>query len=48
LIHPIDDFGWSGRGFKGRMGCNGLVFVLWAVENSAGLISLQANIHATN
>jgi hypothetical protein len=39
LIHPMDDFWWSGRGFKCRMGCNRLVFVLWAVENSAGKMS---------
>jgi hypothetical protein len=36
----MDDFGWSGREFKCRMGHNGLVFVLWAVENSADIISL--------
>jgi hypothetical protein len=36
----MDDFEWSGRGFKCRMGCNRLVVVLWAVENSADIISL--------
>jgi hypothetical protein len=32
LIHPMDDFGWSGRRSKCMMWCSRLVFVLWAVE----------------
>jgi hypothetical protein len=45
----MDDLGYSGRGFKCRMGCNRLVFMLWVVENSAGIISLLGHyIHATN
>jgi hypothetical protein len=36
LIHPMDDFGWAGRGSKCMMWCSRLVIiVLRAVENSA-------------
>jgi hypothetical protein len=37
----MDDFGWSGRTSKCMMWCSRLVFVLWAMENSAGNISLS-------